>query len=295
MVTMSGTRITVRIEHRGTAAWIRSAPVVLTSLLALDTLAAAAASLLVRDALRGPEAMIGSLQGTALVLLIVTLPILVVSAVAAGRGSAVAIVGWLGALGSIAYQAVLLLFATPFNAFFFLYVAMLSLAVWALIALWTRIDVADLAARVGRHAPVRFVAGYLVANAALFGLLWLRATVPAVLSADPPAFLEGTGMTTGPVQILDFAFTLPLLAIAAVQLWRRRPIGFVLAGAILVMLAIESASVGVDQWLGHLADPASPAVSDALTPIFAALTLIGVVVLALFLRPGPVRPIKTSR
>ena len=34
-------------------------------------------------------------------------------------------------------------------------------------------------------------------------------------------------------------------------------------------------------------DPSSPAASAALTPVFAVLTVIGVVVLGLFLRPGP--------
>jgi hypothetical protein len=50
------------------------------------------------------------------------------------------------------------------------------------------------------------------------------------------------------------------------------------------MLAVETASIGVDQWMGHVADPSSPA---ALTPVFAVLTVIGVVVLGLFLRRGP--------
>ena len=93
-------------------------------------------------------------------------------------------------------------------------------------------------------------------------------------------------MTTGPVQILDVGFTLPLMALAAILLLRDRPWGYVLSGALLVMLTIETASIGVDQWLGAAADPASPAVSAALTPVFAVLILIGVAVLGLFLRPG---------
>ncbi len=132
------------------------------------------------------------------------------------------------------------------------------------------------------------MAGYLVVNAALFLALWLQATVPAVLSDKPPTFLEGTGMTTGPVQIIDLAFTLPLTVLAAVLLLRRRPWGYVLTGALLVMLAIETASIGVDQWVGHAADPSSPAASAALTPVFAVLTVFGVGVLALFLRRGSV-------
>jgi hypothetical protein len=57
----------------------------------------------------------------------------------------------------------------------------------------------------------------------------------------------------------------------------------------LVMLTIETASIGVDQWVGHAADPLSPASSAELTPVFAFLTLIGLGILGLFLRPGQVR------
>jgi hypothetical protein len=203
------------------------------------------------------------------------------------RGVTVAVIGWLGALGSIAYQGVLFLFATPFNAFFFLYVAMLSLSIWSLVALVGRMPVARVAAHIGAQAPLRIVSGYLLISAALFLALWLRATVPAVLSAEPPAFLDGTGMSTGPVQILDLGFTIPLMTLAAVLLLRRQPWGYVLTGALLVMLVIETASIGVDQWFGHAADPASPIASAALTPVFAVMTLLGLGVLALFLRPSP--------
>ena len=263
--------------------------VTLSGALALVSALGCALMLVFRDAFRGPEVSIGSAQGTALVLLVVTVPVLVISILLVDRGVIGALVGWLGAVGSIAYQSVLFLFATPFNAFFFLNVAMLGLSVYALVALLGRLAVADVARHVGAHAPVRVVAGYLLVNAALYLLLWLSSTVPAVLSPDPPAFLEGSGMQTGVVQVLDLAFTLPLMTLAAYQLVRRRPWGYVLSGALLVMLAIETTSIGVDQWMGHAADPSSSVASDALTPVFGVLTLVGLVALGLFLRPAPAR------
>lgn len=291
MATLTSARPAVRPrrEARAVEDWVGRMPYVLAIALALDTVAATVTALVFREALRGPEVSIGSMQGTALVLLVVTLPVLVVSMVLVSRGVTVAVIGWLGALGSVVYQSVLFLVATPFNAFFFLYVALLSLSIWALVALVARMPTAELAEAIGAGAPVRVVAGYLLVNAALFLGLWLQATVPAVLSADPPAFLEGTGMTTGPVQILDLGFTLPLMFLGAVMLLRRRPWGFVLAGALLVMLAIETASIGVDQWFGHAADPSSSVASDAMTPVFAVMTALGLGVLALFLRPPAVR------
>ena len=263
--------------------------VALSAALAVVSALGCTLMLVFRDAFRGPEVSIGSAQGTALVLLVVTVPALVISIVLVDRGVTGALVGWLGAVGSIAYQSVLFLFATPFNAFFFLNVAMLGLSVYALVALLGRLVVEEAARRIGAHAPVRLIAAYLLLNAALFLALWLSSTVPAVLSPDPPAFLEGSGMQTGVVQVLDLAFTLPLMALAAYQLLRRRPWGYVLSGALLVMLAIETTSIGVDQWMGHAADPASSVASDALTPVFGVLTLVGLGALGLFLRPAPAR------
>lgn len=277
-VPPTGARSSVVIEQLGLV------PFALSIALAFDTAAASLASLLVRDAIRGPAVSVGSLQGTALVLVVVTLPILIASMTLAARGSGLALIGWFGAVGSIAYQSVLFLFATPFNAFFFLYVGMLSLSIWSLVALLSHVPVGRLAERFGPRTPVRALAAYLLINAGLFLLLWLQATVPAALSTEPPRFLEGTGMTTGPVQVMDLAFTLPLMTLAAVWLWQRRPWGYLLTGGLLVMLAIETTSIGTDQWFGHAADPASPVASAALVPVFAVLTVIGLAALGVYLR-----------
>jgi hypothetical protein len=254
--------------------------------LILVSLLAVVGGLLLPEFIRAPAVSIGNLQGTALVLGIVTLPVLMASMVLVQR-TPVALVFWLGALGSIAYQSVLFLFGVSFNSFFFLYVAMLSLSVWSIVALAGRMPIELVSHEIGTHAPVRLVAGYLLVNALLFLILWLGSTLPPVLANEDPSFLDGTGMLTGPVQIIDLAFTLPLMTLGAVLLLRRRPWGYVLASSLLVMLAIETASIGVDQWMGHAADPSSPAASAALTPVFAVLTVIGLAVLALFLRRGP--------
>jgi hypothetical protein len=256
-------------------------PYILSAVLAAVAVAVAVASFLGSELLRGPAVSIGNLQGTALVMGAVTVPVMVVAMIFAQR-HALGVLGWIGALASIFYQAVLFLFGTPFNAFFFLYVALASLAIWSLVVLLARVDVARVAAAFGPRTPIRVVSAYLVINAMLFGALWLRATVPAMLTAQPPAFLEGTGMLTGPVQVLDLGFTLPLMLFAAVLLWQRRSWGFLLSGALLVMLAIETLSIAVDQWLGYLADPSSPAASAEIVPVMGVLTVIGLVVLGAY-------------
>jgi hypothetical protein len=63
-----------------------------------------------------------------------------------------------------------------------------------------------------------------------------------------------------------------------------KPWGFVLTGGLLVMLAIETISIAVDQLMGNAADPASPAASAEVVPVMVVLTVIGLLALTVYLR-----------
>ena len=263
---------------------VSRAPYALSVLLLAAAGFSTVASLAIPDLIHGPAVSVGSLRGTALVVLVVAMPVLAVSMAAVARGSSLAFFGWLGAIAFIAYQSVLFLFGSPFNGLFFGYVGMLSFAGWALIALAPQVPVDGIATRFGPRTPVRLVAAYLSVMAGLFYLLWLKAIVPALFASEEPAFLVGTGMITGPGQVMDLAFLLPLCLLTAAWAWQRRALGLVLAGALQVMLVIEAVSIGVDQWVGAMADPASPVVSAAMTPVFAGVTVVALVIFGAFLR-----------
>lgn len=228
--------------------------------------------------------MNGSARGTALIVLLVAVPSLVLSMVAASRGSARAVIVWLGAAAYITYNSVLFLFATPFNELFLLYVPMLSLSIWSAAAVLHAIHVPSFAGRYSPRLPARPIAVYLMAIAVLNAFVWLRVVVPASTSSGEPSFLEGTGLTTNPVFVQDLAIWLPLMAVAAIWLWRRTAWGYVISGLLLVMYVIEGIGVATDQWLGHVADPASSVVSAAAVPMFLALAVAGMVPLFFHLR-----------
>ena len=84
--------------------------------------------------------------------------------------------------------------------------------------------------------------------AALFYALWLSDAIPASLAGQPAQSLIDAGTPTNFVQVLDMAWLLPALVITAVNLWRKQPIGYTLAGALLTWVArsrLGSRSLGL--------------------------------------------------
>jgi hypothetical protein len=263
----------------------------LTIALAVFATLSGALTLTLPDVLRGTAAMNGSARGTGAVVLVAV--VVMLAGLWWSRSSpARGVVLWLGAVGYLIYNAVLLLFATPFNQHFLLYIGMLSLALATGTAIVATIDLAAFGARSSATAPVHGIAVYVWVVVVLNALLWLRGVVPGILDEGPPEFLDGTGLTTNPVHVQDLAVWLPLLAVSAWWLWERRPIGHLLVGAGLTLWVLESLSIAMDQWMGSNADPSSPAVSSSMVPVFLVLAAVNVVPLVLLVRhmdaPDPV-------
>lgn len=249
---------------------VTHAEAVLTALLGAASAATAVGSL-IPGALEGTAAMNGSARGTALVVLVVALPMLVVSSVRASSGSLRARAVWVGTVAYLAYNAVMFCFATPFNHLFLVYVAMLGTAFWSLVILVLHTSTGAID---GHRVPARAVAAYLWFVVTLNATAWLSTTLPASLGGLPPEFLDGTGLTTNPVFVQDLAVWLPAMAWMGYAVWARRAEGYFLASAGLVFWLVEAVGVAVDQWWGHLADPDSPVVSAAVVPMFAVLALV---------------------
>ena len=113
---------------------------------------------------------------------------------------------------------------------------------------------------------------------------WMRTIVPAILSDEPDAFLEGSGAITNVVFVEDLALWLPLMAVSAWWLWHRQPWGHLAVGAFLTMLVLESVGVACDQWFGATADPDTPFASIAAIPFFLGLALVGLIPLFFYHR-----------
>ncbi len=245
--------------------------------LALVSSVAALGTLWWPDLLTGTAVMNGSARGTALVVLVLAVPLLVGSL--SGRlGPTWSIVGALGATAYLLYNAVLFSFATPLNHAFLVYVAMLGLGFWCLARLVHEVGT-------GSVLPTRahrLAAAWILAVVTLNALAWLAAVVPASFSDRPTSVLDGTGLTTNPVYVQDLALWLPALTWIAVQLWRGR--GTVLGAGALAFWTLEAVGVAVDQWRGHAADPSSDVASAAVVPMFLAVAAVTGTVLWLLSR-----------
>jgi hypothetical protein len=258
----------------------------LTIALLIATAVGAGLSFLLPDLLGGPAVMNGSVRGTGLVLTAVTVPMVAFAMALTARGSTAAFLVWAGGIAHVLYQSTLFLYATPFNELFVVYLAMLALGIWAAVALLAGCDADGLREGLTPGLRRRPIAIYVWVVATLNALGWLARILPE-LTADEPAFLVGTGLTTNPVFVNDLAIWLPLMAVGAWWLWRDRPWGAVAIGAMLVMWQVEAVTVAVDQWMGATTDPASDVATKGGAHLFVAMALVNLPPLIGFFRHVP--------
>jgi hypothetical protein len=288
MSTVTRHHIASRPFRREGTAWTAAALVLTVALVGVST-AAALASFFVPEVLRGPAVMNGSARGTALVMLLVGEPALIVSSYLALRGSLRARIVWLGTIGYFAYNGVMFVLGTPLNQAYLLYEAIIGLCVWSAVVAVHGVDMRELDTARLRGFPTRALAIYVFAIATLNAVVWLSGAVPAVLDPAHARVLEGTGLVTVPTYDQDLAFWIPFQFVAAVWTWRGIAWGRLMLGAVLAMGAIEGIGVAVDQWMGSAADPSSAVASAAMTPVFAFLAVTELVALFFFLRSIPRR------
>jgi hypothetical protein len=235
------------------------------------------------DVLTGPPVMDGSARGTALVMFLAAVPMLLLAGRRTANGSRRWLFVWAGMSMFLTYNTFMLLAGTPINRLFLLYVTAFGLAVATMIAIARSVDVREVVSGIDAALPVRLVAGYLGAVVLLNALAWLGRIVPAMVNDTVPDLVEGMGIATVPTYLQDLAFWLPLVGLGAWLLWQRRDWGYVISGAALAFWTLEAVTVAVDQWFGHRADPASDVASDVMVLPFGALAVIGAVVLWSFL------------
>jgi len=182
--------------------------------------------------------------------LFLIVPVLLVTAILAYRGSIPAKLIWLGTLLCILYGSIFYALAVHFNQLFLVYCGVLGFSLYGIIGSLGSLPVDEIVARYGQRAPVKTTAVVLLVFSLLTAAQWLGQIVPALRSGKPPQEVVETGLFTHPAAVLDLSTFLPALFICAVLLLRRKKIAFILAptliaATLLMAPGIEGMSVAM--------------------------------------------------
>lgn len=173
-------------------------------------------------------------------------PVLVAAMIWTQRGSRRAFVVWCGVLVYTVYYYAFYVFGFTYTVLYPLYLALLGLGVYSLIGLLAGANLQTFATGVDAKMPVRTLAVILLI-ALLFVPLW-----GSMLAQD----IRRSSRVTALVFVLDLCFLLPAIAIAAVQLWQRRPFGYLLSGILLIKAAVSGILLAVSTlWAAELGMP----------------------------------------
>lgn len=192
-------------------------------------------SLVFEDAIYGKETPNWAAQSVGQdIANLIAFSVLMGAALLAARGSVRARLVAIGLLIYSAYTYAIYAFALHFGPLFLVWVAVFGLSVYALIGVLANIDGNNVRSALAGGSGERLAARLLMGIGIAFGVLWLSETVPAILTRTTPEALRDVGLVTNPVHVLDLALFLPALIIAGRWLAKGRPMGYVLAPALLV-------------------------------------------------------------
>ena len=165
--------------------------------------------------------------GQDVVTLFFAVPLLVGSSFAARRGSLRGVLCWMGAFFHVAYSYYFYVIGGRFNAFFPVYIAIVSMGAYGALALLFSLDLPRLPAYVDR-APVRDLSAFFVVTALAFAGLWLsKIDAHLRLGTELDAVARA-------VIAIDGVVLLPLFFYGGQAIRRRDPLGYALAGLLLV-------------------------------------------------------------
>ncbi|HJQ28227.1 MAG TPA: hypothetical protein VJ827_02725 [Rubrobacter sp.] len=214
--------------------------------------------------------------------LVVALPLLLGAMWLARRGSLVGLLLWPGMLFYALYWYVLYLVGAPFSMLFLLYVPLVTLSAYAIIALVASIDGGRVRRRLAKVVPARLVGGILVVLALLTLAQDASGAFVTALSGNAPVDLAARH-----VWISDLALQAPAVLVGGLLLFRREALGYVAGAGLLLQYGLSA--------IGFVASMALQAILGG-SPLDVAtivvLFVFGVVCfvpLALFVR-GAARP-----
>ncbi|RPI78192.1 MAG: hypothetical protein EHM41_26045, partial [Chloroflexi bacterium] len=134
---------------------------------------AAGSGVFIKWLYRDAPGLVAQAIGQDLVSLVVVLPVLIITAILARRGSVRARLIWLGGIAYLVYTYTSFAFAIKYNPLFLVYIALLGCSLYALISGLATLNLVGGKACFAGTTPTRAVSIFIVVLASLFYFLWL--------------------------------------------------------------------------------------------------------------------------
>jgi hypothetical protein len=199
------------------------------------------------------------MQANDLVTLVLALPLLCISYWLTLRGSLRGKLLLTGTLGFILYTYITMCFGAAYNKLFLVYVALLSLSLFAFILSMMSFDLKTLPSNFSEKLPRGWIAGLLFFAAAFLSLAWLGRIAATFTPGAIPALDNTTSMF---IQVMDLGIIVPVCVLSGILLLRRHPWGYLLAsvglmkfltmGTAVSLMALNMARLGVQIGLMEL-------------------------------------------
>lgn len=172
------------------------------------------------------------------ITLIIGLPLLVISAILAFRGSLRGRLLLTGTLGFFFYTYMSMSMLTAYNNLFLVYVALFGLSLYAFILSLLSFDLEDLPRHFSEKLPRGWMAALMFLVGAFLSLAWLGRIIPPLFNNTIP-LLEGT--TTLVIQAMDLVLIVPMAILGGILLLKRSPWGYLISS----ILFLKSITLGV--------------------------------------------------
>ncbi len=199
-------------------------------------------------------------QGNDFVTLFIALPLLVVAATLAFRGSLRGRLLLTGILGFFLYTYLSMCMLTAFNALFLAYVAIFGLSLYAFILCMLSFDLETLPNRFSEKLPRGWIALLLFIIAAFLSMAWLNKVIVPFIGDTPPAL---DNATTFVIQAMDLSLIVPLAILAGILLLRRSAWGYLLTSVFVlkaIALGLAVSAMVVNMTLAGTPDSAAVAI-----------------------------------
>ncbi len=242
-------------------------PVYILSVVIAILMAAASAAGLFTHLYRDNTLVTAAWRGNDLVTLFVAVPLLVTAMILARRGSRRALLVWMGMMGYALYNYLFYLYGAAFNECFLVYVALFTLAIYALILGLSNVDIDAIGGSFSPRTPARWISGYMLFFGLMLGAIEVSRALSIFFTGQVHEDIIKTGHPTGVVYATDLSILIPALIVAAVLLWRRRPWGYVMATILMSKATTYALALIAMSWFALQATGAG----DALLPLWIVL------------------------